>query len=542
MFALKRAYLPIFLLLTLALSACGGSTAVAQPEPPTPTPLPPAPQLERPTFTVQLGTIERLLDVTGTITPVDLTRIGFKREGRIERVLVARGDHVKKGDLLAELQQDDKIDELHDAEDQYVQAQRDLASAQKQQSAKVAQAQLQLVQAQEDLTRVQPGGPDDPIRKAQQDAQRALRDAQRDAEDQAEAGSLTKTEAEDGLTQASEKLQDAQKAYQKAYWDNDWVERHGTDPNQPNVVGADGKKRGNKLSDAQKQEYKDKLAQAERDMKDAEQGIEKAQAAIERANQQEARKNDAANEKLQDAQQAIDAVAAQGTSKELITAQRSLREAQLALSAAQQGSYNSEMKAIDSAKRAVEKARKAVDDGQITAPQDGEVLAVSIAEGDSAEAFTPVFEIADPSQLEVSLDLSGEQMRQLSEGQPAQVNLLARPDVPMPALIRLLPAPYGSGGSGAVAEQDKTTRVSVSDLKGQELIAGNKVKVQIVLERKENVLWLPPDAVRAFEGRRFVVVREGERERRQTVAVGIQTDDKLEITDGVKQGDIIVGQ
>jgi hypothetical protein len=51
------------------------------------------------------------------------------------------------------------------------------------------------------------------------------------------------------------------------------------------------------------------------------------------------------------------------------------------------------------------------------------------------------------------------------------------------------------------------------------------VKIHIVLGRKDNVLWLPPDAVRAFEGRRFVVVREGDRERRATVRVGIETAD-----------------
>jgi multidrug efflux pump subunit AcrA (membrane-fusion protein) len=69
-----------------------------------------------------------------------------------------------------------------------------------------------------------------------------------------------------------------------------------------------------------------------------------------------------------------------------------------------------------------------------------------------------------------------------------------------------------------------------------------KVNIHIVLERKERVLWLPPDAVRAFEGRRFVVVQEGDRERRATVKVGIETTDKVEILEGVKEGHVVVGQ
>ena len=151
--------------------------------------------------------------------------------------------------------------------------------------------------------------------------------------------------------------------------------------------------------------------------------------------------------------------------------------------------------------------------------------------------------IADPSQLEVAAELGADQMKQLSEGQPAEISTLSRPDVVMPAIVRQMPAPYGSGGTGAVQEQDRTTRFKLLDLKGQEVEAGATiVKIRIVLEHKDNVLWLPPEAVRAFEGRRFVVVRTGDRERRVTVKTGIETDDKIEILEGVKEGDLIVGQ
>ena len=51
---------------------------VAQQPQPTPTPLPPAPALERPTYIVQRGTVERPLDVNGRVTPVDLVRLEFR--------------------------------------------------------------------------------------------------------------------------------------------------------------------------------------------------------------------------------------------------------------------------------------------------------------------------------------------------------------------------------------------------------------------------------------------------------------------------------
>src|SRR5215207_8637127 len=181
----------VFLLLLSPLVACGAPSA-AQTELPTPTPLPPDPALERPTYTVKRDAIDQVLTVNGRVTPVDLTRLSFKRDGRVNTVGFARGDTVKQGDLLAELQQEEQLEELREAQDGLVQARRDLENAQKEQAKKIDQAQLALENAQEDLTRVLPGGEDDPIRAAQQ----ALEDARREARDAGESSSEAKTEAE----------------------------------------------------------------------------------------------------------------------------------------------------------------------------------------------------------------------------------------------------------------------------------------------------------------------------------------------------------
>src|SRR5207249_9828830 len=116
---------PILMLLFPVLVACGAA-APAQQEPPTPTPLPPDPALERPTYTVERGAIDRILTINGRVTPVDLVRLSFKRDGRVNTVGAQRGDMIEAGAVIAELQQDDQLDELREAEDGLVQAQRDL--------------------------------------------------------------------------------------------------------------------------------------------------------------------------------------------------------------------------------------------------------------------------------------------------------------------------------------------------------------------------------------------------------------------------------
>src|SRR5689334_228199 len=111
----KTALRSLMLLLLVSLLLACGAPSTAQIELPTPTPLPPDPALERPTYTVQRDSIDQVLTVNGRVTPVDLTRLSFKRDGRVNKVGFARGDVVKQGDLLAELQQEEQLDELREA-------------------------------------------------------------------------------------------------------------------------------------------------------------------------------------------------------------------------------------------------------------------------------------------------------------------------------------------------------------------------------------------------------------------------------------------
>ena len=65
---------------------------------------------------------------------------------------------------------------------------------------------------------------------------------------------------------------------------------------------------------------------------------------------------------------------------------------------------------------------------------------------------------------------------------------------------------------------------------------------QVELERKDDVLWLPPQAIRMFEGRRFVVLKEDDVQRRVDVKVGIETQERVEIEEGLEEGQVVIGQ
>lgn len=192
----------------------------------------------------------------------------------------------------------------------------------------------------------------------------------------------------------------------------------------------------------------------------------------------------------------------------------------------------------------VDKLNKSLQDAQIIAPFDGQLLSVSLTPGQEVKGYQAVVSLADVSKLEVSADLLSDQMTKLVENMPASVVLVSRPGEALKGKVRQLPYPYGSGGRGQkVEDQDKSTRFTVDkSAKDAGFTLGDLVRITVELERKNNVLWLPPQAIRVFEGRRFAVVQDGDAQRRVDVTVGIQTQDRVEVKEGLKEGQVVVGQ
>jgi len=199
---------------------------------------------------------------------------------------------------------------------------------------------------------------------------------------------------------------------------------------------------------------------------------------------------------------------------------------------------------VERAQLDVTKLKTEIAEAQIVAPFDGQLLSVSLTPGQAIDGFQPVVVLADVDNLEVSADLLSDQMTKLVEGMPAQVVLVSRPGEILPGTVRQLPYPYGSGGRGQeVEDMDKSTRFT---LETSALEAGfnlgDLVRITVELERKADVLWLPPQALRVFDGRRFAVVQDGEAQRRVDVTVGIQTQERVEIKEGLEEGQVVVGQ
>ena len=193
------------------------------------------------------------------------------------------------------------------------------------------------------------------------------------------------------------------------------------------------------------------------------------------------------------------------------------------------------------AELAVKRLSDQAEMNRIRSPINGQVMSISKVSGSEVNAYSTVIIVADPSTLEVVADLMRAEVIHLHEGQEAQIELADYPGKVINGTIRRLPY-VGLLGMDYVETLDNSTRIRFTPTKSMNLKVGDLARATIILEERDNVLYLPPDAVRVFQGRRFVVVQEPDRRRRVDVKIGIESEDRVEIKEGLQEGLTAVGQ
>lgn len=435
------------------LTGCRGGSGQ---EEATPTPIPTPVVPSKPTYEVQRGPIAEQVKFTGRIAPVEEEQLYFKTDGRVAVVLVKQGDTVKEGDLLAELEISDLLNQL-------------------------AQAKVSLETAQMQL-------------------------------EQAEEGtSEQRTRLEIDLQQARLRL-----AQMKA-----------RDP-QPRIAIA--------RANLEKAEAAVKLAQAEYDSRKNMPGVSASWQALQL---QQA----TLDYEIAKAQYDLALQDQQSHEIDLQMQEQNVRLAELNLQRVGGEVDSVRAQEVARAQLVVDRLEAQAADARLVAPFDGEVTMVGAYAGRTVTAYRPVINVAAPGALEISADLTSETMAKLSIAQPCAVNIVNYPTEEFHGNIRRLPYPYGTGGSSSAgtAEEDRSTRISIDDAGDFDLEKGSLVRVTVTLQEKDDVLWLPPEAIRTFQGKDFVLVLEGEGQRRMPVKVGIKAEDRVEIESGVTEGQVIVG-
>ena len=153
----------------------------------------------------------------------------------------------------------------------------------------------------------------------------------------------------------------------------------------------------------------------------------------------------------------------------------------------------------------------------------------------AALPIPPVFDIIDPTSIYVSAPLDEVDASKVAAGLPARVTLDPYPGKSFTGKVTRV-APYVLD----VEQQNRTLEVEVDfddAAFSRTLLPGTSADIEIILKRRPDVLRIPSYAV--LEGNRVLVFENG-RIGGRTVKTGLHNWEYGEITDGLREGDLVV--
>lgn len=499
----------------VALTACSAAPS-AQSSQPTPTPRPVQLQLEKPTYTVQRGTVVDEVKVSGFVAAVKQQELSFTQNGFLKVLYVDRTDVVTEGQLLAELDLGDLPNQLRQAEVSLEQAQIQLNRSRSTQEFARRRAELDLADAQARLRELQ-----SPDARDVAAAQRAVADAEANLEETRTSASAAKTQAELALRDASNRIPALQVSYKAAL--EDWNDIK----DKPNDFRYDA--------------IKENYLRVEAELRAAENAVTQAQVAYDTARQNEGPAIRKAESALAAAQLELETLTGSPDPIELASAQRAVQRAQVAVEEAAQTGGDSELESrVASAQLEVERIQTQIASGRLYSPFAGTISEIGARPGDSVEAYRAVVSVIDDSELELLVEgVTSQDSNRIGLGQEVAITFSRVPGQTFSGVVTKLPTAATS--SAATINPDRAFHIDFQKPDAP-LEVGDIAQVIVTMKRVDDALWLPPQAVRAFEGRRFVVVKDGDRQRRQDVRVGIVSLERIEILEGLNEGDVVVGQ
>ena len=190
----------------------------------------------------------------------------------------------------------------------------------------------------------------------------------------------------------------------------------------------------------------------------------------------------------------------------------------------------------------VARAQKRVDEinatiaaATLVAPMTGRLIYFPPDPGEPVIAYEPIAVVADLSVLEITDEMSAEDLNELAEGMPLSIKRAALPGNVYSGTIDSLPAPYGLATDGyvhvAFDEQPPADEFKV----------GDRMNFTVLIEERDDVLWLPSSAIRQFSGRNFIVVQNEGVQQRVDVRLGLEGDGRVEITEGAEENQTVIG-
>ena len=460
-----------------------------------------------PTVAIQsLDVAQAAVSASGNLELVDERSVPLGVGGIVRTVAVATGDAVQAGQVLVQL-------DTTDLERAYAEAQLNVESAKLTLSdlqtpatpAELAEAQANLETAQQNLIDVQAGASAEEIAAAQSTLAAA----------QLSYGEKQAGPTDDEMTQLSATLRkneialaDAQRAYDQVAW------------------------RGGESSESVA------LQSATIDYESALATYNEATAPTAASEVQSSLSS------IQSAQAQLNTLLASPTQAEIAAAQAQVATAQAALDDLQTGATDSALRAkqisLEQSLIALEQASRDLEAATLTAPVDGVVMSVDAQVGVRSSADSTVVTLADPTQLQLVIDVAEADIVRVQVGQSATVELDALPGNEYAGVVAAI-APTNNSSASAISYP---VTVRLTDASLASVLPGmNAVATLTSEEIVAAGSWLvPSNALNTQGGSSTVtVVRNNAPIPVQVTAAGVQGEWTIVQSSELQAGDEVVG-
>jgi HlyD family secretion protein len=566
----RRKVIWIPAVIVVILLAIGGSfLAFAQPS----DPLAGKEQLK-----VQLGTLEQTVSASGTVMAASDAKLSFDSSGKVLSVNVKRGDQVKKGDVIAVLDDRDLqlgVDQAQAGLDSAQASldkikagatQTEIATAQSNVAQAVSKlndvrtnnvtaqdvqsARAQLESAQAKLDQVKKGSTPESIAQAQAKVDQAQANL-----DSSKANLASqKEQARIAWESSGNDVRSAQATYGKAQADWDYVQSTDKDPST-----------GRHLDANQKLQFQTTRDTALLNEQNAEKAMAEKQVAYENAKTQEIQGINTAQAQLDDANSALQTVQKGSTDDDVRIAQAAVDQAQAnldkvqrgpdqtTLNAAEVGAAQAEtalnevtagpkatdlevaMASVKQADAQLKLAQVKLDNAKLLAPFDGVVALVGVDPGEATGPTVVAAEVVDPTNIHIDASVAESDIASVSNGQKVTVTLDGLPDQELTGVVNFI---------SPVARVDQNvTLYTVSatlDKFDSRVKTGMSGTVNISTLSKPNVLLVPNRALKLVDGKQTVLKLVNGKPVETVVKVGLSNEMDSEIIQGLSANDTVL--
>ena len=164
----------------------------------------------------------------------------------------------------------------------------------------------------------------------------------------------------------------------------------------------------------------------------------------------------------------------------------------------------------------------------------------AIQEGATVRQRQPILTIPDMREMAIKVNIHESAVQRVAAGQFVKLSIDAFPDVELTGEV--IKVAVVADSANAFMNPDLKVYPTTIRIKGEHdwLRPGMSAEVEILVDSLEDVVYVPLQAVTYYDDQRVVYVKSGTRSVRREVEVGNFSEQFIEITSGLRQGEEVL--